>query len=223
MNKKTNAGLDIGNIFANNRIGSSDTFESGKSLTIGLEYNKEKKSDQSKILSAQLGTIYRLNAEENLGSDNSMNKKKSDVVGNINLEPIIDNYIDYNFAMNNNLNTFNSHSISLQTSVNNFVTKWDYIENFVGTSTIHKVSFDGGYEFDNFRKIGFSTSRNKNINFTEYYNAYYQYQNDCLTAKIAYRKAFYEDRDIKPSETLFLSVSVIPLGGYDSRNLLGGY
>ena len=42
MNKKTNAGLDIGNIFANNRIGSSDTFESGKSLTVGFEYNKEK-------------------------------------------------------------------------------------------------------------------------------------------------------------------------------------
>ncbi len=223
MNEKTNAGLDIGNIFANNRIGSSDTFESGKSLTIGFEYNKEKKSDQSKVLSAQLGTIYRLNAEENLGSDNSMNKKNSDIVGNINLEPIDDNYIDYNFAMNNNLNTFNSHSISLQTSVNNFVTKWDYIENFVGTNTIHKISFDGGYEFDDFRRIGFSTSRNKNINFTEYYNAYYQYQNDCLTAKIAYNKSFYEDRDIKPNETLFLSLSIIPLGGYDSRNLLGGY
>ena len=223
MNKKTNAGLDIGKIFANNRIGSSDTFESGKSLTIGFEYNKEKKSDQLKILSAQLGTIYRLNEEENLGSDNSMNKKNSDIVGNLNLEPINDNYIDYNFAMNNNLNTFNSHSISLQTSVNNFVTKWDYIENFVGTNTIHKVSFDGGYEFDNFRKIGFSTSRNKSINFTEYYDAYYQYQNDCLTARIAYNKSFYEDRDIKPNETLFLSLTIVPLGGYDSRNLLGGY
>ena len=223
MNKKTNAGLDIGNVFANNRIGSSDTFESGKSLTVGFEYNKEKKSDQSKILSAQLGTIYRLDAEENLGSDNSMNKKNSDVVGNINLEPIYDNYIDYNFAINNNLNTFNSHSISLQTSVNNFVTKWNYIENFVGTNTIHRESFDGSYKFDNFRKIGFSTSRNKNINFTEYYDAYYQYQNDCLTAKIAYNKSFYEDRDIKPNETLFLSLTIIPLGGYDSRNLLGGY
>ena len=96
-------------------------------------------------------------------------------------------------------------------------------ENFVGTNTIHKVSFDGGYEFDNFRKIGFSTSRNKNINFTEYYDAYYQYQNDCLTAKIAYNKSFYEDRDIKPNETLFLSLTIIPLVGYDSRNLLGGY
>ena len=36
MNKKTIAGLDIGNIFANNRIGSSDSFESGKSYALSL-------------------------------------------------------------------------------------------------------------------------------------------------------------------------------------------
>ena len=58
------------------------------------------KEDQSKILSAQLGTIYRLNAEENLGSDNSMNKKNSDVVGNINLQPLNNNYLDYNSVTN---------------------------------------------------------------------------------------------------------------------------
>ena len=39
--------------------------------------------------------------------------------------------------MNNNLNTFNSHN-KPQTSVDNFVTKWNYIENFVGTNTIRQ-------------------------------------------------------------------------------------
>ena len=174
------------------------------------------------VLSAELGTIYRLNVEENLGTDNSMNKKRTDIVGNLNIEPLKDNFIDYNFTMDD-LNTFNSHSVGLQTSVNNFFTKWDYIENFVGNSSIHTISFDGSYKFDDSNRIGFATSRNKNINFTEYYDTYYQYQNDCLTARIAYNKSFYEDRDIKPSETLFLSLRIIPLGGYDSRNLLGGY
>ena len=223
MSNKTNGGLDIGNVFATNRIGSSDTFEPGKSLTFGFEYNKQKNVDQLKVLSAKLGTIYRLNEEESLGSDNSMNKKQTDIVGNINLKPIDDNYLDYNFSMNNGLNTFNSHEVTLQTSVNNFITRWNYIENFVGNSEIHSINFDANYEFDKFNSIGFNTNRNININFTEYYDTYYQYQNDCLTAKIAYNKSFYEDRDIKPSETLFFSLRIIPLGGYDSRNLLGGY
>ena len=152
-----------------------------------------------------------------------MNKKQTDIVGNINLKPIDDNYLDYNFSMNNGLNTFNSHEVTLQTSVNNFITRWNYIENFVGNSEIHSINFDANYEFDKFNSIGFNTNRNININFTEYYDTYYQYQNDCLTAKIAYNKSFYEDRDIKPSETLFFSLRIIPLGGYDSRNLLGGY
>ncbi len=223
MNQNTNNGIDISNIFANNRIGTSDTFESGKSLTFGFEYDKERNSDESKIFNANLGTIYRLNYEEKLGNNNSMNKEKTDVVGKIGLNPFSNNYLNYNFAMSDNLNTFNSHSINTQISINNFVTKFDYIEDFVGNNSKHSLKNETRYIFNNSSSIGFSTSENKKINFTEFYNTYYQYQNDCLTARLSYNKSYYEDRDIKPSENLFFSISIVPLGAYESQNVLGGF
>ncbi len=223
MNKKVNNGLDISNVFATNRVGVSDTFESGKSMTVGFEYNKNNNKDKRNILSMNAGTIYRMNTEDNLGTDNSMNEKKTDVVANIMLSPFESNYIDYNFAMTDDLNTINSHSVTTQISINNFVTTWNYVEDFVGNSATHSINNENKYIFDNSNSIGFSTSRNKKINFTEYYNAFYEYQNDCLTAKIKYNKSYYEDRDIKPTETLFFSISIVPLGGYETQNMLQGF
>ena len=41
-NSSSSHQVDVGNIFSLNRLGLSDTFESGRSLTIGLDYKKEK-------------------------------------------------------------------------------------------------------------------------------------------------------------------------------------
>ena len=36
---------------------------------------------------------------------------------------------------------------------------------------------------------------------------------DCLTAGIEYKKDYYEDGDIKPKESLFFSITLMPFGG----------
>ena len=63
---------------------------------------------------------------------------------------------------------------------------------------------------DNSNLISFSTRRNKTIDLTEYYNLAYQYRNDCLTASIEYNKEYYSDRDLKPNESIFFKLSIIP-------------
>ena len=75
------------------------------------------------------------------------------------------------------------------------------------------------YKFDNSNSLSFSTRQNKKTNLTEYYNLIYQYRNDCLTASIEYNKNYYEDRDIKPEESIFLKLSIIPFGETGTPNL----
>ena len=65
--------------------------------------------------------------------------------------------------------------------------------------------------------LTFKTRRNRTLNLTEYYDFVYQYKNDCLTAGIKYKKTFYEDRDLKPSENLFFTISLIPLTTYEQK------
>ena len=53
---------------------------------------------------------------------------------------------------------------------------------------------------------------NKEKDLTEYYNLIYQYKNDCLAASIEYNKNYYDDRDIKPQENIYLKLTIMPFG-----------
>ena len=75
------------------------------------------------------------------------------------------------------------------------------------------------YKFDDSKNISFSTRQNKKKNLTEYYNLMYQYRNDCLIASIEYKKDYYEDRDIKPEESIFFKLSIVPFGETSTPNL----
>ena len=75
------------------------------------------------------------------------------------------------------------------------------------------------YNFDDSNNIMFSTRRNKKTDLTEYYNFMYQYKNDCLAASIEYNKDYYSDRDVKPEESVFFKLTIIPFGETSSPNL----
>ena len=72
---------------------------------------------------------------------------------------------------------------------------------------------------DKSKSISFSTRQNKKTNLTEYYNLIYQYKNDCLIASLEYKKNYYEDRDIKPEESIFFRLSIVPFGETSTPNL----
>ena len=61
--------------------------------------------------------------------------------------------------------------------------------------------------------LSFKTRQNKTTNLTEYYNLIYQYKMDCLVAGIEYRKDYYTDKELKPNEKLFFSITIIPFEG----------
>ena len=65
----------------------------------------------------------------------------------------------------------------------------------------------------------FSTRKDKTTDLTEFYKLVYQYKNDCLAASIEYNKDYYNDRDLKPEESIFLKLRIIPFGQSSSPNL----
>ena len=73
------------------------------------------------------------------------------------------------------------------------------------------------YSFDNNNFLSFKTRRNRKIDLTEYYDLVYEYRNDCMIAGVKYKKTYYEDRDLKPSENLFFSISIIPITTYEYK------
>ena len=63
--------------------------------------------------------------------------------------------------------------------------------------------------------MSFKTRRNRRINLTEYYDLVYEYKNDCLTAGVKYKKTYYQDRDLKPTENLLFTITLFPITNYE--------
>ena len=211
--------INVDNIFFNNRLGINDSLESGRSLTLGIDYKKEKLEDINKYFEFKLATSLRDKVENNIPIKSTLNRKNSNLFGSItnNFSEYLT--IDYNFALDNDFNTFEYNELSAQLSVNNFITKFNFIEENgeMGDANIIENSF--GYSIDESNNLSFETRRNRKLNLTEYYDLVYEYKNDCLTAGIKYKKTYYEDRDLKPTENLFFTITLFPLTTYQSGNL----
>ena len=208
--------INSDNIFDINRLGINDSFESGNSLTVGLDYKKENKSNQ-KNLEIKLSSVFRDSEESNIPNQTSLNKKNSNLFGsvNYNFSEIIG--VNYNFAIDNKIQKFEYNSIGLNFSLNNFITEFNFIEEEISSGNTNVFENISTYKFDQQNSIKFQTRRNREIDLTEYYNFVYEYKNDCLTAGIKFNKTYYEDRDLKPSQNLMFTISFYPITSVDQK------
>ncbi len=201
--------INITNIFSNNRLGLSESIEGGQSLTVGFDYDLKTKENND-FLGFSLGQIFRDTEDDRLPIKSKMQNKSSDIVGNFNFEPNNIFKVNYDFSLDNNLGSINYTKIETQLSVNNFVTSFDFLEENDDIGSDSYFLTDVKYKFDNKNSITYNTRRNRKTDLTEYYNFIYEYKNDCLVAGIEYNKEYYQDRDLKPTEGIFFSLTFTP-------------
>jgi len=209
--------MSVSNVFNLNRLAIDDSFEKGKSLTFGLEYKKENLENINNFFETKLATVLRDKKEDFIPTKSSLGEKQSDIFGSITYQNNETINFKYDYALDKNLNRFLSNSATIDLNFEFFETKFSFIEkngNFGSANTLEnstKVKFND----QNF--LTFNTRRNREINLTEYYNLIYEYQNDCLTAGIKYSKNYYQDRDLKPVENLFFTITLFPLTTFEQK------
>ena len=215
--------INANNVFDINRLGLTNDFEAGRSLTLGLDYkfdlleNDQIQIDKSKdkYLEFKLATVLRDQKENDIPISSTINQKKSDLFGSINNQLFENINFTYNFSLDNDMETINSNEIETEISLNNFITTFNFIEQNNEIGSTHLISNVAEYKIDKNSSLKFSTRRNKEINLTEYYDLSYEYKNDCLIAALKFNKSFYQDNDLKPTEDLFFSITLIPLTTYE--------
>ena len=208
--------IDLNNIFTQNRLSLDDSVEGGESMTIGGEYILKSKKDESDVITAGLATVLRNKEEINLPNKSTLNNKGSDFIGSIVFEPNNNLKFDYNFSMDNDFQSTNYNLFKTDVSVNKFVTSFEFLQEDDEIGNESYLSNETRYNFDNSNSLKYRTRRNKKTNFTEFYNLIYEYKNDCLTASIQYNKDYYSDNELKPTEELFFSISIVPLATLNS-------
>ena len=188
-------------------------------MAYGSDYTVFNKSNFKEIFSLKLGNNLRYKDNDDLPNYNQIHTTTSNFFGEISYNPNDFLTTKYNISTKNNLSDATYEDLTAEISLNNFVTTFDYInENFEKNNNSYLTNTTK-YSFNNSNSVSFSTRENKTSDLTEYYNFMYQYKNDCLAASIEYNKDYYDDRDIKPEENLFLKLTIIPFGETSSPNI----
>ena len=216
----SNNKINANNIFANNRLGLSDTFESGRSITLGLDFKKERKNNLDEInnyFELKLATVFRDKKEKLIPKKSSLGEKNSDIFGSIKSQLTNNINLGYNFSVDNDYSSFEYNDINATFSLNNIVTKFSFIEENSEVGDTNVLTNSIMYNYDDQNYFTFKTRRNRKINLTEYYDLVYEYKNDCLTAGIKYNKTYYSDGDLKPSENLLFTITIVPLTSYEYK------
>ena len=208
--------INTSNIFEINRLGLTDTFEEGKSLTIGFEYKKERIENINNYFGFKVGSVFRHDDEVRIPSSSSI-KQSGDLIGSIQSNLNKNLNFSYDFAIDNNYKTLEYNSFNADFNFNKFSTGIKFIEENGKIGDANSIENTLRYNFDENNYLSFNTRRNRKISFTEYYNLIYEYKNDCLTAGIKYNKTFYQDRDLLPTENFMISITLFPLTTYETN------
>tara|TARA_B100000989_G_scaffold187980_1_gene141504 strand:+ start:2763 stop:4367 length:1605 start_codon:yes stop_codon:yes gene_type:complete len=216
-NMKKNSGsrrIDTSNLFSVNRLGISDGFEPGKSLTAGLSYKREK-VDSDKYLELSIGTVLRDKFEKNISSNSTIDEEFSNIFGSFysNLGEMFE--FNYNYSIDKDFKTLEYNSLSAGFSFKNFNTELVFVEENGDVGDTNTMLNKFSYKFDNSNYLTFGTRRNRKIGLTEYYDLLYEYRNDCLIAGIKYNKKYYKDRDVLPTEDILFTITLFPLTTYE--------
>ncbi len=207
--------INTKNIFNQNRLGLNDSVEGGQSLTFGGEYKITDKQNRS-FLTAGLASVLRDKNEEKLPTSSTINNKSSDIIGSINFKPNNNFNLDYNFSVDNDLTSTNYNFIKADLTINKFVTSFEFLQEDDEIGTENHYSNEMKLILNDTSSLKYRTRRNKKTDLTEYYNLIYEYKNDCLTAAIQYNKDYYSDKDLKPNEEIFFSISILPFSSINS-------
>ena len=208
--------IDFKNVFSQNRLGLNDSLEGGQSLTLGGEFKILDNQRNNNILTAGLASVLRDKNDKKLPKTSTLNNKSSDIIGSFTFKPNKSFDIDYNFSVDNDLKSTNYNSIKANLTINKFVTTFEFLQEDDEIGDENHYSNEFKLMLNDSNSLKYRTRRNKKTDLTEYYNLIYEYKNDCLTAAIQYNKDYYSDKDLRPNEEIFFSISILPFSSINS-------
>ena len=180
-----------------------------------MENEEEQLENINNYFEFKLATVIRDKEERFMPNKSTLHRKNSNIFGSIKNNLHDNVQIGYDFALDNDLNTFEYNSINTTFLFGNFESTFNFLEENGEMGDANILSSIFSYNVDDNNFLTFKTRRNRKINLTEYYDLVYEYKNDCLTAGIKYKKSYYQDRDIKPTEDLLFTITLFPLTTYE--------
>ena len=210
--------LNYDSVFSLNRIGSTYQVEGGESVSIGLEFKKNK-VDGKNIFEFKTANVIKPKENINLPSKSKLNKTRSDIFGMLKYN-INDNLeLEYFYSYDRDLEYSNLDGLNIAFNSDKFLTSFDYYSEDNDFGDQESVKNTSNYFIDNENKIGFEISKNLKDDFTQYYDLNYEYLTDCISINLNYNKSFYNDGDLEPNKSISFLIKIIPFTDIGVSNI----
>ena len=204
--------LSRANLYSLNK---TSEIEDGLSAVLGFDFKINEKGEantEKEKLSLSFGQIFNYEKNPDISPTSSLDRKMSDVVGEINYNFSKIGNIGYKFLLDDNFNDLTYNEVSTELNFGKVQFNIDYLEEQKHVGSDHYANAGVSLNFNDNNKFSFSTKKNYQTDSTELYNLSYQYAIDCLTAGLVYRREFYEDSDLEPNNTLMFTITFVPFG-----------
>ena len=208
-----NLRLSYDNMFSLNRIGTNEIVEGGRSVSLGMEYEKKDKNNNN-FFELKIANSLRDKKNDNLPLKSNLDEKRSDIVGKATYIPNKFLSFDYNFSYDKNLKSSNYDFLSFNANFNSFSTNLKFLSEDDQISDNEILSNTTNIYINDEKSLKFNITKNLKNDFTEFYNLIYQYETDCLKISLDYNKKFYRDGSLKPEKNLFFSIKFIPFAEF---------
>ena len=205
--------LNYSNLYSLNK---TSEIESGLSAILGFDYKLNKiKPDgtQNEKFSLSMGQVFNQRKNKDLPLRSSLDQKVSDLVGQVNYNFSEIGNIGYSFSVDNNYSDLNYNDISTSLDFGKIAFNLNYLEQRSHVGNEHYINSGITLDVNENSKLGFSTKKNFKTDSTELYNINYQYEIDCLTAGLEFKREFYTDNDIEQKDTLMFVIKFVPFTG----------
>jgi len=202
------------NLFSLDRLQSTQNYEGGTNIALGLDYEINDDLNQTNFSIGQI--ISEKKNNKDLPDTLSLDNRFSNVVGNLSHKRGDNFNFNYNYSIDQNFKETNFSEVNMNYINNNFNFSVDYLqeEKKSGDNEYYKTAVK--YKKGNNGVLTFSNKRNLITNSSEFYDLSYEYINDCLRAGLYYRREFYNDSELEAENSLMFKITLSSFGGIES-------
>ncbi len=215
---KKDLSLNYNNAFGINRIGESSQVEGGESINLGLEF-KRKDNNGLDTIDLKLANILKIDENYRMPDKSKLNKKRSDIFGEVNYNFSNKMNLGYYFSYDKDLKYSNRDEFSFDLNANNFLTNISYYSEHNDLPNVETIKNSSKFYYDNENSFGFEVSKDLSNNFTQYYNLMYSHETDCISFNLNYNKSFFRDGILEPTKSLSFLIKIIPFTELGVPNL----